>query len=320
MDYSTLGKTDIKVSRIAFGAGALGGPGQWGWGPVNDTDSIAAIRHAHYLGINFIDTADAYGAGHSESVIGRAIRSRRHEFVIATKFATVLDDQGNEIGTNGSAAYIMKACEASLRRLGTDYIDLYQMHAPDETTPIEETMTALEKLRKQGKICAAGVSNFTLPMVEECLRWGRLDSLQPPYSLFNRAIESDLLPWSKTYAISLLAYAPMAHGLLAGGLSPDTKFTKGDWRGQDKHYQGETYLHNLEIVEQLKILAAESGHSVAQLAIAWVLAKSDRIIALAGARNPNQITETAAASDWHLSSEDNARIEMITANAVPVLV
>jgi aryl-alcohol dehydrogenase-like predicted oxidoreductase len=320
MEYRSLGKTGIDVSAVAFGAWALGGPGEWGWGEVDDGVSIAAVRRALDLGVTLIDTADSYGAGHSEEVIARALGSRRKDVVLATKFGTVLDANGNEVGVNGSRDYVIRACEASLRRLGTDYIDLYQMHQPDEKTPVVETMTALSDLKSQGKIRAIGVSNFSVRQLKEASRHVDLASDQPPYSLFHRQIDLDVLPWCVSRGLSLLAYAPMAHGLLSGKYRRDRQVPEGDWRSRDPHFRGEALARNLEVVERLRGIAAASGHTVAQLAIAWVLSRSPNLVALVGTRRPDQIEETAAAGDWRLTGTEMREIEDAARDAVPVLV
>ena len=171
-----------------------------------------------------------------------------------------------------------------MERLGTDWIDLYQMHTPDDATPLEETMTALAALLQQGKIRAIGVSNFSRAQLEEASRYVELTSDQPAYSLFHREIEEEVLPWCAEHDLSVLAYGPMAHGLLTGAIQPGRRFPQGDWRLQDEHFQGETLRHNLKVVERLRSIAALSGHTVAQLAIAWVLSRSPCLIALVGTR------------------------------------
>lgn len=320
MEYRVLGKTGIRVSAVAFGAWALGGPGEWGWGPVNDAESIASIRRAMDLGVTLIDTADAYGAGHSEEVVGRALGARRKEVVVATKFGVVLDEHGNEVGVNGGRDYILRACEASLKRLQTDWIDLYQMHTPDEATPLEETMAALATLLRQGKIRAIGVSNFSLAQLEAASHLTQLASDQPPYSLFRREIEQDVLPWCVGRGMSVLAYAPLAHGLLSGAFKPDRALPEGDWRSRDQHFRGEDLNHNLQVVERLRAIAASSGHTVAQLAIAWVLSRSPNLIALVGTRRASQIEVTAAAGDWHLTAEEMNLTEDAARDAIPVMI
>lgn len=305
---------------MAFGAWAIGGPGQWGWGPVDDGESIASIRRAMDLGVTLIDTADAYGAGHSEEVVGRALGAHRKEVVVATKFGVVLDEHGNEVGVNGTRDFILRACEASLRRLGTDWIDLYQMHTPDDKTPLEETMAALDALLRQGKIRAIGVSNFSVAQLEAASQIVRLASDQPPYSLFRREIEQDVLPWCVARGLSVLAYAPLAHGLLAGTYEPGRRLPEGDWRSHDPHFHGETLTHNLQVVERLRTIAASSGHTVAQLAVAWVLSRSPNLIALVGTRRPTQIEETATAGDWQLTAEDIRLVEEAARDALPVVI
>ena len=320
MEYRTLGKTGIRISAVAFGAWAIGGPGQWGWGPVDDAESIGAIHRALDLGVTLIDTADAYGAGHSEEVVGRALGVHRKDIILATKFGVLLDERGNEVGVSGARDHVVRSCEASLRRLGTDWIDLYQMHTPDDATPLEETMTALGALLHQGKIRAIGVSNFSCEQLEEAAGFVELASDQPPYSLFHREIEKDVLPWCAAHDLSVLAYAPMAHGLLTGAIQPGRRFPEGDWRSQDEHFQGETLRGNLKVVERLRTIAARSGHTVAQLAIAWVLSRSPRLIALVGTRRAGQIEETITGGDWHLTAGEMQEIEDAARDAIPVLV
>jgi aryl-alcohol dehydrogenase-like predicted oxidoreductase len=320
VEHRTLGSSGIRVSAVAFGAWAISGPGQWGWGPVDDTESIASIRRALDLGVTLIDTADAYGAGHSEEIVGRALGSRRREVVVATKFGVVLDEHGNEVGVDGSRDHVLRSCEASLRRLGTDWIDLYQMHTPDDRIPLEETMGALDTLLRQGKIRAIGVCNFNVAQLEAASQTVRLDSDQPPYSLFRREIENDVLPWCASQGMSVLAYGPLAHGLLTGRYEVGRRLPEGDWRSRDPHFQGEALTHNLEVVERLRTIATSSGHTVAQLAIAWVLSRSPNLIALVGTRRPTQIEETAPAGDWRLTAEDMHLVEEATRDALPVVI
>jgi aryl-alcohol dehydrogenase-like predicted oxidoreductase len=320
VEHRTLGNSGIRVSAVAFGAWAISGPGQWGWGPVDDTESIASIRRALDLGVTLIDTADAYGAGHSEEIVGRALGSHRREVVVATKFGVVLDEHGNEVGVDGSRDHVLRSCEASLRRLGTDWIDLYQMHTPDDRIPLEETMGALDTLLRQGKIRAIGVCNFNVAQLEAASQTVRLDSDQPPYSLFRREIENDVLPWCASQGMSVLAYGPLAHGLLTGRYEVGRRLPEGDWRSRDPHFQGEALTHNLEVVERLRTIATSSGHTVAQLAIAWVLSRSPNLIALVGTRRPTQIEETAPAGDWRLTAEDMHLVEEATRDALPVVI
>jgi aryl-alcohol dehydrogenase-like predicted oxidoreductase len=320
MEYRVLGNTGIKVSAVAFGAWAIGGPGQWGWGPSDDSESIGAIRRAMDLGVTLIDTADVYGAGHSEEIIGRALGPRRKDVVLATKFGVVLDEHGNEVGTDGSRDHVMRACEASLKRLGTDWIDLYQVHTPDDKTPLEETMAALDTLLRQGKIRAIGVSNFTVAQLEAASQVANLASDQPPYSLFRRESEKDVLPWCSARGISVLAYGPLAHGILTGRYEYGRRLPEGDWRSRDTNFLGEALSRNLRVVEALRTIAAASGHTVAQLAVSWVLSRSPNLIALVGARRASQIEETAGAGDWQLTAEESRRIEVAARDAVPVVI
>ncbi len=308
MLYRRLGETDMIVSVVALGTWAMG---KYGWGDdVHDEDSIAAIQRAIDLGINLIDTADVYGFGHAEEIVGRAIAGRRDEVFIATKGGLRWNDAG-EIWRDSSREHLLAACDASLQRLGVDCIDLYQIHWPDPATPIQETMEALLELQEAGKIRYIGVSNYDVNQLREALKYAPVRTLQPPYSLLNRAIEKDLLPFCRDNNIGVLVYSPLQKGLLTGKYKPGDTFPEGDVRRNDPNFQGERFLRNLRIVERLKELAAESGHTVAQLAIAWAISTPGVTVALVGAKRPQQIEETAAAGDWVLDREMRQRIEEI---------
>jgi aryl-alcohol dehydrogenase-like predicted oxidoreductase len=315
MDYRTFGRTDLRVSRICFGTWSFGGE----WGDVQTADAEAAVRTALDLGINFFDTAQAYGFGASESLLGDALRpeiaSRRRELVLATKGG--LRREGDRTVRDASPGWLRQGVESSLRALGTDYIDLYQVHWPDPATPFAETAAALDAMVREGKIRYVGVSNFDVDQMDAFARTRRIDALQPPYDLFRRDIEQTILPYCQRHGIGVLAYGPLAHGLLAGTFTPATTFPANDWRSTSDLFHGETFRRNLAIVDDLKRFARARGYTVAQLAIAWVLSNPAVDVAIVGARRPSQIEQTAPAASIRLTADELAEIDRITRPAVP---
>ncbi|UUZ96557.1 aldo/keto reductase [Paenibacillus sp. P25] len=289
------------------------------WGDQDDRQSLNSIRAALDAGINFFDTAAVYGLGHSEEVIGKALKGDRDKAVIATKFGLVWDEQRN-ITRNGTYDSILREAEASLRRLGTDYIDLYQMHWPDTdaNAPVEETMRALEKLLQDGKIRYIGVSNFPVALLEEALKTRHVDSLQPPYSILAADAEKELLPFALEQGIGVIAYSPLASGLLSGNYTADSRFDASDWRSKSPSHSGEGFRQNIAVVEQLKEIAADLGITVAQLAIAYVLAHPALTSALVGVRKPEHILKAAPAVDVQLDEAVLTRIRAIAAGAARI--
>lgn len=313
MKWISLGSTDLKVSRIAFGTWQLGGQ----WGSFDEERAIAAIREARELGINFFDTAQAYGFGASERVLGTALRSDiasdRDRLVIATKGGVL-----PEGGRDASARYLRQGVEQSLRALGVETIDLYQVHWPDAEVPAVETAGVLQELVDEGKIRYAGVSNYDVRQMEEFAAVRPVDTLQPPYHLFRRGIEAEVLPYTIEHNIGVLAYSPLASGLLTGRFDEDTTFEESDWRSQATAFAGEALKRNLAVVRRLEEFAQERGLTVAQLAIAWVLAQPGVHVAIVGARSSANIRVSAAAADVELSAEDLSRIDDLTADAVHI--
>jgi aryl-alcohol dehydrogenase-like predicted oxidoreductase len=318
MKYRKLGNTDIEVPVVIFGAWAIGG---WYWGGADDKVSTAAIEKALDVGMNCFDTAPGYGNGHSEKVLGRALKGKRNEAIIATKcglrwddseghfFFEATDSSGNvrRIYRNLSRDSIRYECEQSLKRLQTDVIDLYQCHWPDETTPLEETMEALIKLKKDGKIRAIGVSNFTTEMMEECLKFDDIASDQPKYNLLRRDIEKDVLPFCRERNIGVISYGPIAQGLLTGKVAMDRKFHKDDLREKFQvWFKPANRKRVVDILPNMKPVADKYGVTLAQLAINWVIGEPGITSAIAGARNPEQVAENAKAGDFELSQEDRA--------------
>ena len=316
MDTVPLGRTNLKVSQVAFGAWELGGE----WGQVRPDAAIAAIRRARALGINLFDTAQGYGFGASERLVAAALRGdldhARGEVLIATKGGLRLTPGG--LVRDSSPAWLRRGVDESLVALGVDYIDLYQVHWPDPAVPLEETAGALHDLVTLGKIRHVGVSNFDTDQMAAFGRTWPVETLQPPYHLFRRDAEHDLLPYCSRHNIGVLTYGTLAHGLLTGALGADTTFAGDDWRSASPIFQGESFVRNLRAVQALESLAAEFGMTVSQLAIAWVLDNPGVDTAIVGTRNADHVAESVAGADVTLSDTDRARIDAAMEGAVPV--
>ncbi|MFO7716504.1 aldo/keto reductase [Desulfosarcina sp.] len=303
MESRMLGKTDIRLSPIIMGTWQTG---RSMWTGIDDAQSEKAIQAAMDAGITSFDTAEVYGNGHSEKILGKAIGSHREEVEILSKvFANHLKyDQ------------VIDACNRSLKNLGTDFLDLYQIHWPSgafgsTVVPLEETMGALTDLKDQGKIRAIGVSNFSLDQLKEICAIGPIESLQPPYSLFWRQVETDTLAWCRTHGVTILAYSPMAQGLLTGKFGPDHQFEKGDHRSSNRLFQADVYPHVQQALDALRPIAAKKGVTMAQLALAWVIARPG-VCAIAGARNARQTTDNAKAAGITLTEAELSELERIS--------
>jgi hypothetical protein len=314
MKYTILGKSGLEVSRIAFGTWQLGGD----WGATDTVAAMEAIRRAAENGVTFFDTAQGYGFGQSEQLLAAALSHLpRAEVVLATKGG--LRPTGNGVSRDSSPAWIRQGVDASLQALDTDYIDLYQMHWPDPATPFEETAEALAKLIADGKIRHVGVSNFDVGQIEAFSATLPVETLQPPYHLFRRDIEAEVLPYTEANDIGVLVYGPLAHGLLGGRLGPDTTFTPGDWRAKSPIFSGETFARNLRVVAELEKLASNDlAITLAQLATAWTLANPAVDVAIVGTRNAAHVAEAVAAAEIELDNEVMHRIDLIMADATPV--
>jgi aryl-alcohol dehydrogenase-like predicted oxidoreductase len=313
MKHTILGKSGLDVSRIAFGTWQLGGD----WGATDTMAATEAIRRAADNGVTFFDTAQAYGFGQSEQLLASALRKLpREELVIATKGG--LRPAGDGVARDASPAWIQKGVDSSLQALGTEYIDLYQVHWPDPSTPFEETAEALAKLIADGKIRHVGVSNFDVEQMEEFSATLPVETLQPPYHLFRRDIDADVLPYTAADDIGVLVYGPLAHGLLSGRLRPDTQFATGDWRSKSPMFRGESYVRNLQRVELLRKLAQELGITLPQLAIAWTLANPAVHVAIVGTRNAAHVDAALAAADINLDDDVMQRIDDVMVGAAPV--
>ena len=315
MKTTTLGRTGLEVSRIAFGTWQVSGE----WGSYDAEQAQQAIRHAHELGVNFFDTAQAYGFGESEEVLANALRSQldrdRDAIVIATKGGI---NPGSDKPRDGSREYLRSGVEDSLRAMKLDHIDLYQIHWPDEQTPFEDTAGYLQEMVDEGKLRHVGVSNFDQHQMAAFDRRRPVETLQPPYHLFRRHIEDGVLPYVRENDIGTLVYSPLGSGLLTGTMDSSTTFEESDWRASASAFQGEKFRTNLAVVERLREFAADKGTEVSQLAIAWVLAQDGIDVAIVGARSSKNIERSLAAVDVELTSDDLAEIERITADGVQV--
>jgi aryl-alcohol dehydrogenase-like predicted oxidoreductase len=308
MERIEIGKSGPTTSRIGLGTWAIGG---WMWGGTDEAQSIATIRSAVERGITLIDTAPAYGFGRCEEIVGRALAegSLRDKVQIATKVGLAWKD--GKVFRDSRPARIRKEIEDSLRRLRTDHIDLYQVHWPDLETPIAETARTLADLRRQGKIRAIGVSNYSPAQMDAFRAVASLDAVQPPYNLFEREIDGDVLPYAKHTALTVLSYGALCRGLLSGRMTADTKFDGDDLRKVDPKFQGQRFRQYLAAVDQLKKLAQERfGKSVLALAVRWVLDQGPTI-ALWGARNPSQMDPIAEIDGWHIDAATKREIDAI---------
>ena len=316
MQYTQLGDRGPRVSRIAFGNWSAGGD----WGHVDHEAAIAATREALDLGVTLFDTARAYGFGAAERLLGEAlqpeIRSARESIVIATKGG--LRKDGGVPVRDSSPSALRRDLEGSLRDLGTDYVDIYQVHWPDPATPITTTAETLDAFVREGLIRKVGVSNYDPRQMTEFQQVRPIDTLQPPYHLFRRDIEATILPFAREHGIGVLVYGPMAHGLLSGRMTEATTFAADDWRSKSDLFVGEAFRRNLAIVRDLTELAARHDATVAQLAIAWTLANPAVNVAIVGARSAEQIRQTEPAADLRLSPEEMAQIELILRGEVAV--
>jgi aryl-alcohol dehydrogenase-like predicted oxidoreductase len=302
------------ISRIGLGTWAIGGAM---WGGSNDAESIKTIQHAVDVGINLIDTAPVYGFGHSEEIVGQALADggRRDKAVIATKVALEWAD-GN-VFRNSSPARIRKEIEDSLRRLRTDRIDIYQVHWPDSTVPIEETAEAMLGLHREGKVLALGVSNFSSQQMEAWRRVAPLHSTQPPYNIFEREIESDVLPYALSQKLIVLSYGAICRGLLSGKMSRARKFEGDDLRLKDPKFLEPRYSQYLAAADLLaKHAQANYGKSLLAFAVRWILDRGETMTALWGARNAAQLDQVEEAFGWKISADDYAAVEEILGKTI----
>ena len=313
MQYTTLGRSDLRVSRVAFGTWELGGD----WGQTDEAEAMAAIRKAVDEGITLFDTAHAYGFGASEELLARALGHNRESLVVATKGGVRIVDGART--RDSSPTSIRQELEASLRALKTEIIDLYQVHWPDPRTPLADTAGTLAEFVTEGKIRHVGVSNFNVGQIAEFSTVLPVETLQPPYSLFRRDIEGEILPYTEKNGIGVLAYGPLAHGLLGGHIRHSTRFDPADWRQDSPVFHGASFRRNLEVVAALESYAQlEFGTSVSRLAVAWTLARPGIDVAILGTRSPVHVDDAVRATDLQLDEDALDRIDTIMSEAVPV--
>jgi aryl-alcohol dehydrogenase-like predicted oxidoreductase len=306
MNYRSLGNTGITVSEVALGCWPIAGMCSPG---TDESQSIATIRACFDLGINHLDTAYMYGRnGESERLIARALDSRRDEMVIATKAGLHWSDAGSQL-CDSSPATLRRECEESLRRLQTDHVDLLYLHSPDESVPVAESAAELRRLLDEGKTRAVGASNMTLAELEEFAAVCPLSAFQPPYNMFMRQIEADVLPWCRRENVAVLVYWPLMKGLLAGKIARDRAFGSDDSRRKYAIFQGAERQRAHDLVERLGEIAQGLDHTVAELVINWTIHRPGITAAVCGAKRPEQIRETAAGSGWRLEDEQMREIE-----------
>jgi aryl-alcohol dehydrogenase-like predicted oxidoreductase len=281
------------------------------YGPGDDEASIATLRRALALGINFLDTADVYGRGSNEELIGPALRGHRQEVVLATKFGNVRDASGRWVGINGRPEYVRQACEASLKRLRVETIDLYYQHRVDRKTPIEETVGAMSRLVEEGKVRALGLSEAAPATLRRAHRVHPIAALQTEYSLWSRDPEDEIIPTCRELGTTFVAYSPLGRGFLTGQIKRLEDLSPGDWRRNGPRFQGENFLRNLELVRRIEELSAEKGCTPSQLVLAWVLAQGEDIVPIPGTRRITHLEENLAALEITLQPDDLKRLQEV---------
>jgi aryl-alcohol dehydrogenase-like predicted oxidoreductase len=318
MNTRQLGNSDLLITPIGFGAWAIGGGGwEFAWGAQDDSDSVAAIRAALGAGVNWIDTAAVYGLGHSEEVVARTLQGMTNRPYVFTKCGMVWD-QRRQIGHSLKADSVRRECEASLRRLQVEAIDLYQVHWPDPDEDIEEGWAALAALKKEGKVRHIGVSNFDVEQMKRAQDIAPITSLQPRYSLIHREVEEEVLPFCARENIGVIAYSPMASGLLTGAMTAErvAALPADDWRKRHPDFQGPRLHRNLMLVRLLRTIGKRRGYTPAEVAVAWVLRDPAVTGAIVGARRPGQVRGVVGAAELRLSPREVAEIGAFFAKAV----
>ena len=307
METRELGRSGLRVSALGLGCMGM----SEFYGERNDAESIATIQHALDSSVNFLDTADMYGVGHNEELVGQAIKDRRDAVVLATKFGNVRGADGSFLGVNGRPEYVRSACEASLRRLGVEVIDLYYQHRVDPNTPIEETVGAMARLVEAGKVRFLGLSEASVETIRRAHAVHPIAALQSEYSLWTRDVEDEILPACRELGIGFVAYSPLGRGFLTGQFQKPEDLPENDRRRMFPRFQDENFQRNLRLVERVQEIAAHKGCQPAQLALAWVLAQGKEIVPIPGTKRRKYLDENVKALEVELSPDDLARINEI---------
>jgi aryl-alcohol dehydrogenase-like predicted oxidoreductase len=307
MEFRFLGKSGLKVSAIGLGCSGMSG----NYGIPDDEESLATIRRAIELGINLFDTSDAYGNGHNEELVGRAIKEARNSIILCTKFGNIRDDKGQPTGIDGRPEYVPLACEASLKRLGVDVIDLYYLHRVDPKVPIEDTVGAMARLIEQGKVRYIGLSEAGAETLRRAHAVYPITALESEYSLWTRDAEEEWLPTCHELGITYVAYAPLGRGFLSGKIRSAGNLIPGDRRQQHPRFQGENLTRNLALLKPLEEVAAANACTPAQVALAWVLAQGEDIVPIPGTKRPIYVEESVRAIDVKLDGDDLAKLNAV---------
>ena len=307
MNKRRLGTQGLETSTLGLGCMGM----SEFYGTADEGEAIATIHRALELGVNFLDTADAYGPFKNERLVGRAIKDRRDEVVLATKFGSVRNEQGERLGIRGDREYVLAACNASLERLGIEHIDVYYQHRVDPNTPIEETVGAMAELVEQGKVRYLGLSEAAAETIRRAHAVHPISALQSEYSLWTRDVEDEILPAIRELGIGLVAYSPLGRGFLSGRIHSVDDLEASDFRRANPRFQGENFQKNLDLVERVEELAASKGCTAAQIALAWVLAQGEDIVPIPGTTRVKNLEENVSALDIELSDEELRDLEAV---------